>query len=129
MIRNNILLQPTVSCLIHVIETPFFVMSLDEVQIAYFERVQFSLKNFDLVFIFKDWSAKEVHINAIPVEALESIKSWLDSCNIKYYQGKANLNWRKVLDRISLNPTKFWDEGILPAFFFAELSFSFDRKW
>jgi nucleosome binding factor SPN SPT16 subunit len=109
--RNNILLQPTVSCLIHVIETPFFVMSLDEVQIAYFERVQFSLKNFDLVFIFKDWSMKEVHINAIPVEALESIKSWLDSCNIKYYQGKANLNWRKVLDRISLNPAKFWDEG------------------
>jgi len=109
--RNNILLQPTVSCLIHVIETPFFVMSLDEVQIAYFERVQFSLKNFDLVFIFKDWSMKEVHINAIPVETLESIKSWLDSCNIKYYQGKANLNWRKVLDRITLNPAKFWDEG------------------
>lgn len=109
--RNNIILQPTINCLIHVIETPFFVMSLDEVQIAYFERVQFSLKNFDLVFVLKDWSAKEVHINAIPTESLESIKSWLDSCNIKYYQGKENLNWKKLLDRISLNPLKFWDNG------------------
>jgi nucleosome binding factor SPN SPT16 subunit len=37
----------------HVIETPFFHISLADIQIAYFERVQFSLKNFDLVFVFK----------------------------------------------------------------------------
>jgi nucleosome binding factor SPN SPT16 subunit len=75
---NNILLQPTVHCLINVIEYPPFVMTLDEVQIAYFERVQFSLSTFDLVFIFKDWEQKEVHINAIPSTSLESIKDWLE---------------------------------------------------
>lgn len=53
-------------------------MTLDEVQIAYFERVQFSLSTFDLVFIFKDWDQKEVHINAIPSTSLESIKDWLE---------------------------------------------------
>lgn len=37
--RNTVFLQPTVHCLINVIEFPFFVMPLDDVQIAYFERV------------------------------------------------------------------------------------------
>jgi len=86
-------------------------MSLDDVQIAYFERVQFSLRAFDLVFIFNDWSQKEVHINSIPVESLETIKDWLDSCNIKYYQGSTNLNWRGLLDLAAADPKKFWSEG------------------
>jgi len=110
-LRNNVFLTPTVHCLINVIEFPFFVMSLDDVQIAYFERVQYSLRAFDLVFIFHDWAQKEVHINSIPVESLETIKDWLDSCNIKFYQGPTNLNWRGILDVSSNNPKKFWAEG------------------
>jgi len=108
---NNILLQPTVHCLINVIEYPPFVMTLDEVQIAYFERVQFSLATFDLVFIFKDWDMKEVRLSAVPSASLESIKEWLDSCNIKYYQGKSNVNWKQVLSRIKVDSEKFWEEG------------------
>jgi len=111
ILRNNVLLTPTVHCLINVIEYPFFVMSLDDVQIAYFERVQFSLRAFDLVFIFNDWTQKEVHVNSIPVESLETIKDWLDSCNIKYYQGPTNLNWRGLLDLASNDPKKFWADG------------------
>jgi len=84
---------------------------LDDVQIAYFERIAFSLRNFDLVFIFNDWNEKPVQINSIPIESLETIREWLDSCNIKYYSGKINLNWRKLLDQISLEPKKFWDDG------------------
>uniref|UniRef100_A0A6B2KX31 FACT complex subunit n=1 Tax=Arcella intermedia TaxID=1963864 RepID=A0A6B2KX31_9EUKA len=109
--RNNVFLTPTVHCLINVIEYPFFVMSLDDVQIAYFERVQFSLRAFDLVFIFNDWNQKEVHINSIPVESLETIKDWLDSCNIKFYQGPNNLQWRNLLELASQNPHKFWKDG------------------
>jgi len=109
--RNNVFLTPTVHCLINVMEYPFFVMSLDDVQIAYFERVQFSLRAFDLVFVFNDWSQKEVHINSIPVESLETIKDWLDSCNIKFYQGPTNLNWRNLLDLAASGPKKFWADG------------------
>jgi hypothetical protein len=29
--------------------------------------------------------------------------------NIKYYQGKANMDWTGLLNRISQNPTKFWN--------------------
>lgn len=86
-------------------------MSLDEVQIAYFERVQYGLRNFDLVFIFNDWSQKEVHINGIPINSLEPIKEWLNSVGIKYYQGKANLRWRSLLDTFAKDPVGFWEEG------------------
>lgn len=76
--RNNVLLQPTVHCLVNLVESPFFVLTLSEVEIAYFERVQFSLRYFDLVFVLKDWNKPVVHINGIPVESLDTIKEWLE---------------------------------------------------
>jgi len=50
-------------------------------------------------------------ISLIPVENLESIKEWLDECNIKYYEGPANLNWKQILQTIRENPKKFWEDG------------------
>ena len=38
--RSSVFLQPTVHCLVNLTETPFFVLSLDDLEIAYFERVQ-----------------------------------------------------------------------------------------
>ena len=37
---------------------PPFVTTLEDVELVHFERVQLSLKNFDMVFIFKDYSKK-----------------------------------------------------------------------
>ncbi len=52
-------------------------MSLDEIEVAYFERIQFGLRNFDLSFVFKDYDKPVVRISAIPVESLEAVKNWL----------------------------------------------------
>ena len=41
-------------------------------------KFQFSLKNFDLVFVFKDYSKPVCHINSITVESLDTIKEWLE---------------------------------------------------
>ena len=76
--RSHVFLQPTVHCLVQLIEPPFLVIHLQEIDIAYFERVQFSLRNFDLVFIYKDREKAPVHINTIPVESLDPIKEWLE---------------------------------------------------
>ena len=56
---------------------PPFVVALDEVQIVHFERVSFQLKNFDIVFIFKDYSKKVSMINAVPMNSLDHVKDWL----------------------------------------------------
>lgn len=76
--RSNVFLQPTVHCLVNLTEKPFFIMDLDEVEIANFERIQYGLKNFDLNFVFKDYDKAVIRISAIPVDSLEAIKSWLE---------------------------------------------------
>jgi len=108
-VRSSVFLQPTVHCLIQLIDPPFSVLTLGDVEIAYFERVQLSLKNFDLVFVFKNFSF--THINTIPMESLDTIKGWLDSCNIKYYEGNQNLNWARVIETIKKDPESFYSEG------------------
>jgi len=76
--KSNVYLYPTVHCLVNLSEPPFFIMSLDEVEVAHFERVQYSLRNFDLCFIYKDYSKPVIRICAIPANYLEGIKNWLE---------------------------------------------------
>jgi nucleosome binding factor SPN SPT16 subunit len=40
--------------------------------------VQFGLKNFDMVFVFSDFTRAPVHINSIPMEQLDDVKLWLE---------------------------------------------------
>lgn len=103
--RSTCLLQPTSSSLVNVTEwvsecsdlrltvlliqnklpvfknlfsiQPPFVVTLDEVELVHFERVQFHLKNFDVVIVYKDYSKKVTMINAVPVNSLDPIKEWL----------------------------------------------------
>ena len=50
---------------------------LDEIELVHFERVHFQLKNFDMVFISKDYLKKTQTIQAIPMAELDPIKNWL----------------------------------------------------
>ena len=49
----------------------------------------------------KDFSVKPVQVSAINVEHLDSLKTWLDNCNIKFYEGTANLNWGQIIKHIT----------------------------
>ena len=64
--RTNVRLQPTTECLVHLIDPPFLVVTLNEIEIASLERVQFTLKQFYLVLAFKDFTKAPPHINSIP---------------------------------------------------------------
>ena len=76
--RQLTLLQPTTDCLVQLTEIPTLVITLGDVEIAHLERVQFGLKNFDLVFVFKDFKRPVVHINSIPMNQLDNVKEWLE---------------------------------------------------
>lgn len=58
---------------------PPFVVNLSEVELVHFERVQFQLKNFDMVFVYKDYTRKVSMINSIPMNSLDHVKNWLES--------------------------------------------------
>jgi len=109
--KSQAFLMPTVNCLVELIEWPFFVVSLNDIEIVNLERVGFGIKNFDMAVVFKDFT-KQVHrIEVIPIGSLDKIKEWLNSVNIKYYENKMNLNWGPVLKTILDDPQKFHDDG------------------
>ena len=56
---------------------PPFVIPLESVELVHFERVSFHLKNFDMVFIFKDYSKKVAMVNSVPMTQLDHVKEWL----------------------------------------------------
>lgn len=109
--RSMVLLQPTSSCLINVTEMPSFILTLDQIELVHFERVSFHLKNFDMVFIFKDYTKKVSMITSIPMNQLDQIKEWLNSCDIKYTEGLQNFNWPKIMKTITDDPEGFFDQG------------------
>ena len=63
-------------CNISVTNWPPFCVTLEEIQLVHFERVHFQLKNFDMVFIFKDYNKK--------VGSLVVIRSKLSSKKLRF---------------------------------------------
>ncbi|KAG9240610.1 FACT complex subunit-domain-containing protein [Calycina marina] len=109
--RSNVYCQPTTDCLVQLTEPPFMVITLEDIEIAHLERVQFGLKNFDMVFVFKDFHRPPYHINTIPVESLESVKEWLDSVNITFSDGPLNLNWPTIMKTVQADTHQFFVDG------------------
>ena len=109
--RSNVFCQPTTDCLIQLTEPPFMVVTLEDVEIAHLERVQFGLKNFDLVFVFKDFTRPPYHVNTIPVESLEPVKEWLDGVDIAYSEGPLNLNWPTIMKTVTADTHQFFKDG------------------
>lgn len=109
--RSTVLLQPTSGCLVNLTEWPPFVITLEDVELVHFERVQFHLKNFDMVFVFKDYSRKVAMVNAIPMNMLDHVKEWLNSCDIRYSEGVQSLNWVKIMKTITDDPEGFFESG------------------
>ncbi|XP_033331841.1 SPT16 homolog, facilitates chromatin remodeling subunit dre4 isoform X2 [Megalopta genalis] len=109
--RSTVLLQPTSGCLVNLTEWPPFVITLEDVELVHFERVQFHLKNFDMIFVFKDYHRKVAMLNAIPMNLLDHVKEWLNSCDIRYTEGVQSLNWTKIMKTITDDPVGFFDNG------------------
>jgi len=109
--RTNVRLQPTTECLVHLSDPPFLVVTLADIEIASLERVQFGLKQFDVVFVFKDFTKAPLHINSIPSMQLDDVKNWLDSVDIPIAEGPVNLNWGPIMKTINDSPYDFFRGG------------------
>lgn len=109
--RSNVLLQPTTDCLVHLSDPPFLCITLNEVELAHLERVQFGLKNFDMVFVFKDFHRTPIHINTIPMSQLDNVKDWLDSVEVAFSEGPVNLNWSMIMKTVNEDTGQFYRDG------------------
>ena len=90
---------------------PPFVVTLEDLELVHFERVQFQLKNFDMVFIFKDYNKKVMVVGSIPMNLLDHVKDWLNNVDIKYTEGVQSLNWTKIMKTITDDPEGFFEDG------------------
>ncbi|XP_057979324.1 FACT complex subunit SPT16-like [Malania oleifera] len=109
--KASAFIVPTSSCLVELIETPFLVITLSEIEIVNLERVGLGQKNFDMTVVFKDFKRDVFRIDSIPCSSLDGIKEWLDTTDIKYYESRLNLNWRQILKTITDDPQSFIDDG------------------
>lgn len=63
--RSLVKIMPTLNCLVNLTEQPFFVRAVSNIELIYFEWVHFSIKNFDMAIIYKDFITFE-WISSIP---------------------------------------------------------------
>ncbi|TPX50526.1 hypothetical protein SeMB42_g00678 [Synchytrium endobioticum] len=109
--KQNVLMQPTQNCLVHLTEPPFLVVTMSDIEVAHLERVSFGLKNFDLVFVFKDFTKPVVHINTIAMSSLDTVKDWLNESDVSFSEGPVNLNWGPIMKTINEDPADFFRQG------------------
>lgn len=50
-------------------------------------------------------------INSIPMNMLDHVKDWLNSCEVHYTEGIQSLNWAKIMKTITDDPEGFFDNG------------------
>eukprot|EP00484_Ammonia_sp_Unknown_P023047 CAMPEP_0197039880 /NCGR_PEP_ID=MMETSP1384-20130603/16638_1 /TAXON_ID=29189 /ORGANISM="Ammonia sp." /LENGTH=1132 /DNA_ID=CAMNT_0042470547 /DNA_START=51 /DNA_END=3449 /DNA_ORIENTATION=- len=104
-------MYPTENCLIALDDSPAFVIDMRDVEIAHFERVSYSLRNFDLVFVFKDFTQEPHRITTIPREYLDTLQDFLNWKNVLYSTGKINLDWKTLMGKIRTNLEGFINSG------------------
>jgi len=110
--KSTCYIMPAVNALVELTEPPWFCVPLNDIEVAHFERVVYGLKNFDMVLVLKDFNQKPVQVSAINIEHLDALKTWLDNCNIKFYEGPANLNWGSIMKHINgMGLEIFYEEG------------------
>ncbi|KZV47398.1 hypothetical protein F511_07812 [Dorcoceras hygrometricum] len=109
--KSSAFIVPTSTCLVELIETPFVVITLNEIEIVNLERVGLGQKNFDMTIVFKDFKRDVMRIDSIPTSSLDGIKEWLDTTDLKYYESRLNLNWRQILKTITDDPEQFIEDG------------------
>ncbi|GLJ05022.1 hypothetical protein SUGI_0009560 [Cryptomeria japonica] len=109
--KASAFIVPTVNCLVELVELPFLVITISEIEIVNLERVGLGQKAFDMAIVFKDFKRDVLRIDAIPQSSLDGIKEWLNSMDIKYYESRMNLNWRPILKTITDDPDKFIEDG------------------
>ncbi len=51
--KTTSFIMPTVNCLVELVDVPSTVITMADVGIVNLERVGFSLRNFDMTFVFK----------------------------------------------------------------------------
>lgn len=107
--KESVYIQKTHECLVALHEQPFFVLTLEDIEVVNFERVVYNVKTSDVVFIFKDKTIAK--ILSIESSYMNKFKDYLDSNNIVFMETIFNIQWKNVLKKILEDPISFYATG------------------
>ena len=108
---SNVFLMPTAYCLVSLLETPFTVVALEDIELVSLERIDNKIKHFDMIIVFKDYTRPVLTINNVEKSELINMKIWLDGQDILIIEGGTlNLKWDNLLKQIRQDPKKFFIE-------------------
>ncbi|KAI3971848.1 hypothetical protein MKW92_028595 [Papaver armeniacum] len=99
----------TFSALVGLVDEPFVVVNLDEIQVVY---LRLKPEGIDMTIVFQDLKRDLVQINSIPLDALDRIKSRFKFAYVKYYEISVDLDWGSIVKEIADSLRKiFVDRG------------------
>jgi nucleosome binding factor SPN SPT16 subunit len=100
---------PCERSLVSISTAPFVVVSIEEIDVVFFERVGMGLRtnNFDMAIIFKNFTKPVININSVSNKSKEELRSWFDSKDKIVLEGAMNLNWGKLLKRFITDLDQF----------------------
>ena len=105
-------LYPTTSCIVHLATKPVCIIDLDKVDVAYYERIQAGNRNFDLVFVYKDFLLPEAkisegttwaRIHSIDIKYYDQVREVLQKSKLPQFEGAMPLKWNDVLKQYKKN--------------------------
>lgn len=109
--QNNVFVMPSAFSLMAIVERPFLVIKLEDIELISIERIDNKIKNFDMVVIYKDYSRPVQTISNIPKTNITAIKEWINNQDILFFEGGTiNLKWDKFLKKIRDDPETFINE-------------------
>eukprot|EP00971_Amphidinium_carterae_P292141 5799413-Amphidinium_carterae.1 len=109
--KAHVELFPTTGALVSLREWPPFVMDMQQVDIVCIERCLATLREFDIVFVLKDYNKMPVRITTIPQDRMGVIKRWLSDLKITWYGSAFNMQWQKVMKEVNSNLAEFAQSG------------------
>lgn len=119
--REGVMIKQTHECLVSLDETPYFVLTLEDVEVVNFERVVLTVKTVDVLFILKNKypldvvmknkSKLLVSILSVDVQSVKKLKEYLDSNNVLFMETSASIRWNNVIGSIMKDPISFYEDG------------------
>ncbi|KAI3909330.1 hypothetical protein MKW92_050466 [Papaver armeniacum] len=86
----------TFSSLVGLLEEPFIVVRLREVELVYLAQV--SPDEIGMTLVYEDYNREVLQINSIPLKSVARIKAYLGLRHVKYFENNEKQNWKSIME-------------------------------
>ncbi|KAI3881003.1 hypothetical protein MKX03_037581 [Papaver bracteatum] len=92
----------TFSSLVGLLEEPFVVVRLREIELVYLAQV--SPDEIDMTLVYEDYDREVLQINSIPLKSVARIKAYLGLRKVKYFENNEKQNWKLIMEEMAISP-------------------------